>query len=133
MVKNISQYNIKNKWLNYKTSVKPICVRLNTSDISASVNIDIQCKDVEIQNLYYEQFKELKIAFENILGNDWNWNLKAENEYFVKCSRISKTITNVSIYDKNTWPTVFSFFEKNLLNFDLFWKEFNEIFKDLEN
>ena len=85
MVKNISQYNIKNKWLNYKTSVKPIYVRLNTSDISASVNIDIQCNDVEIQNLYYEQFKELKLAFENILGNDWNWNLKAENEYFVKC------------------------------------------------
>jgi len=133
MRRNISQYNIKNKWLNYKTNVKPIYLRLNTSHISASINIDIQCKDVEIQYLYYKQFKELKFVFENILGKDWDWNFAYKNEYSINYSRITKSITNVNIYDKNTWPTIFIFFEKNLLKFDLFWKEFNEIFKQLED
>jgi hypothetical protein len=133
MSKNKSLYDNKNKWLNYSTHVKPIYVRLNTSSKIAAVNIDIQHKDVEIRNLFYAQFIELKIPFESILGNNWDWNISAVNESNVSCSRISIQIHDVSIFDKGSWPKIFEFFKINLMNFDQFWHEFNEPFKQLSD
>ena len=126
-------YNKNNKWLNYSTNVKPIYIRLNTTNQFAAINIDIQSKDNDIQTLFYDQFKEVKRAFESILGNDWNWNQEITNEVGINCSRISKELNNVSIYEKNYWPLIFSFYKKNLLNFDQFWTEFNELFKQLDS
>ena len=126
-------YNVNNKWLNYSTNVKPIYLRLNTTNQFAAVNIDIQNRDKEIQTLFYDQFNEVKKAFESILGNDWNWNQEITNEDGVNCSRISKELKNVSIYEKNSWPIIFSFFRENLISFDQFWTEFNELFKQLDD
>ncbi len=126
-------YNINNKWLNYSTNVKPIYIRLNTTHQFAAVNIDIQSRDKEIQTIFYDQFKEIKKPFESILGNDWEWNEDIINEVGTSCSRISKEIANVNIYEKISWPLIFDFFKKNLLGFDQFWTEFNELFKQLDS
>lgn len=133
MNKHKSNYNSKNKWLNYSTNVKPVYLRLNTNHKIASVNIDIQHRDNEIQELFFDQFLELKGVFKSILGDDWHWNSEYVNESGVSCSRILIELEKVNIYQKDTWPLIFKFFEKHLLKFDEFWLDFNEVFKQLDD
>jgi hypothetical protein len=108
-------------------------LRLNVNNKIAAVYIDIQHKDEDIRSLFYDQFKELQPVFKAILGEEWNWERKSKNENGIHCSRISTVIENVNIFEKNTWHEIFEFFEKNLVNFDQFWNEFNEIFKQLDD
>jgi hypothetical protein len=133
MSKNKSKYKSKNKWLNYSTNVKAVYLRLNTTNKLASVNIDIQHRDNDIQELFFDQFNELKVVFTSILGNNWQWNSKYINESLISCSRISIELKGVNIYEKKTWPDIFKFYETQLIKFDQFWFEFNEIFKQLED
>jgi len=83
--------------------------------------------------LFYDQFLELKTVFKNTLGPDWQWNREKENEYGKKCARITTTLNGVNLYNKDTWAETFQFFEKYLLLLDVFWSEFKDLFKDLEN
>ena len=133
MGKNRSIYNKKIKWLNYPTNVKNIYIRLNVNNKIAAVYIDIQHKDEDIRSLFFDQFMELQTVFKSILGEKWNWEKETHNENGIACSRISTKIENVNIFEKNTWQNIFKFFEYNLLNFDEFWNEFNEVFKQLED
>jgi hypothetical protein len=133
MSKNKSKYKSKNKWLNYSTNVKAVYLRLNTTNKLASFNIDIQHRDNDIQELFFDQFNELKVVFTSILGNNWQWNSKYINESLISCSRISIELKGVNIYEKKTWPDIFKFYETKLIKFDQFWFEFNEIFKQLED
>ena len=61
------------------------------------------------------------------------WNENSTNDIELPCSRIEITKENVNIFDKNTWASVFRFYEENLIKFDSFWIEFKEVFKQLED
>lgn len=132
MGKNKSVLGKKIKWINYPTKIKHIYVRLYADQEIAKVMIELQHKDEEIRGLFFEQFKQLKTAFENIAGK-WNWNELSANDIKLPCSRIEVIKENVNIFDKNTWASVFRFYEENLIKFDIFWVEFKDVFKQLED
>ena len=66
------------------------------------------------------------------MAGKWNWNENSTNDIELPCSRIEITKENVNIFDKNTWASVFRFYE-NLIKFDSFWVEFKDVFKQLED
>ena len=133
MKKNRSRLGKKVKWMNYPTKVKDIYIRLYADNKSASVFIDLQHSDEGIRLLFYDQFLELKKVFEQYNNSEWQWCKETCNDIGLPCSRIITSIENVSIYDKSTWKKIFQFYEDKLLNFDEFWIEFNEVFKQLED
>ena len=133
MGKNKSLSNKKINWLNYQSNVKNILIRLDTNKQMAAVIIDIQHKDEEVRYLFYEQFIELKTVFNSICGDHWQWIKESKNEAGNDCSRITATISNVNIFEKSSWPKIFNFYEKNLINLDSFWNEFSDLFKALED
>ena len=133
MGKNKSLSNKKINWLNYQSNVKNILIRLDTDKQMAAVIIDIQHKDEEIRYLFYEQFIELKTVFNSICGDHWQWIKDSKNEAENDCCRITATISNVNIFEKSSWPKIFNFYEKNLINLDSFWNEFSDLFKALED
>ena len=132
MGKNKSIHGKHIKWVNYPTHVRHIYVRLFSNSKLAKIYIELQHKDDEIRSLYFEQFKQLKSAFENCVGS-WIWIEYAQNELNQSSSRIEKEIQNVNIFDKNTWSVIFHFFEENLIKFDAFWIDFKDIFKQLDD
>ena len=56
MVKYQSVTGSKVNWINYNTGVKNIYFRLEVDQHSARVFIDLQHKDEDIRELFYEQF-----------------------------------------------------------------------------
>ena len=96
MGKNKSIHGKRIKWVNYPTHVRHIYVRLFSNSKMAKIYIELQHKDDEIRSLYFEQFKQLKSAFENCVGS-WIWIEYAQNELNQSSSRIEKEIQNVNI------------------------------------
>ena len=132
MGKNKSVLGKKIKWINYPTQIKHTYIRLFVDDKLAKIYIELQHKDEEIRALYFEQFKQLKSAFESCVGS-WIWTECAQNEFNQFSSRIEKEVQNVNIFDKNTWSVIFHFFEENLIKFDAFWINFKDLFKQLDD
>ena len=55
-----SAEEMKINWVNYHTRVKNIHFRMDADNTSATISILIQHPDLEIQELYFQQFVELK-------------------------------------------------------------------------
>ena len=63
----LSSEGEKINWINYKTGEKDIFFRINADNKKASIAIELTHKDVGVQELYFEQFQQLKKALHNAL------------------------------------------------------------------
>ena len=122
----------KIRWVNYRTNVKDIYVRLNITNKNATFAIELQHKDDGIRELIFEQFKALKKPISTNVDGNLLWNDVGFNDTNQPISSITETLNNVSIYNKEDWQQVFFFFEKRIIGFHTFWIEFSELFKELE-
>ena len=90
---------------------------------SAYIAITIEHPDPGIQELYFEQFLELKELLHNTLGEEWKWQLHAKLEDGKVISRIFKELPGVSIFNKGDWPAPISFFKPRIIALDSFWEK----------
>ena len=98
----------------------------------ASIAIEITHPDVGMQELVFEQFKEFRRLLENQLEEEWDWELCTHDEYGKTISRIYTVLPNVSIFKKEDWPGLISFFKPRIIVLDEFWSDAKysfEIFK----
>lgn len=108
-------------WVNYRTGEKDIYFKMGADNKAASIAIEMTHKDAGIQQLYFEQFAELKKIIESILGEEWNWQLHTANENGKIISRIFKEMNGVSIFKREEWPLLISFFKPRIIALDEFW------------
>lgn len=118
-------------WVNYRTGVKGVAIRLLCDTKNAFVCLDFDYPDDEIRELHWQQIEELKTMFSSIVADNWMWEPFFERENGQEVGRIYTRIDNVSIYKKETWPEAFAFMKKNLIPLEEFWCEFSELFKTL--
>ncbi len=111
----------KVSWINYKTGEKDIFFRMETGSKSAFIAIDIAHPDLEIQQLYYEQFVELKGLLHASLNEEWTWQLHATDDYGKVVSKIFKELNGVSVFNREHWPSLISFFKPRIIALDEFW------------
>ncbi|MFD0941890.1 DUF4268 domain-containing protein [Pedobacter boryungensis] len=117
------------KWINYKTGIKHIYFRMNAEQHKAIISIEITHPNQEIRNLYFEQFKALKLLFTDTLNEEWNWEENAINELSVSLSQITKTLNGVSIFNQQNWPALISFLKPRIIALDQFWTDVKPIFE----
>lgn len=108
-------------WVNYKTGIKHLHLRMNATNKEASIYIEISHPDDSIRQLIFEQFLELKRIFQDTVGEEWEWDEVYYDEYGKKTSRISTSITKKSIFNKAHWPDLISFFKPHIIALDEFW------------
>jgi len=116
-------------WVNYKTGVKHILFRMDASQKEAVIAIHITHPDKEIRNQHFEQFKALKPLLTEALGEEWEWEPNAVNEYGVQLSTISKSISQMNVFDQNNWPGLISFLKPRIVALDRFWTDAKPIFE----
>jgi hypothetical protein len=133
MKKHNSTYINKVNWVNYNTKVKDVYFRLAINKKRADFAIELQHKDTGIRKLFFEQFTELKTLINDSFETELLWEEETFNEFGFEISKISCYIEKISIYNKDTWKEIFTFFDKNLISVHEFWLDFNEIFKQLED
>jgi len=122
---------IKINWINYKTGVKDIYFRMQTTPKIASIGIEITHHNAGMRSIFFEQFEALKTYFHNILGEEWIWEECYTNNYGIQCSRIYIELKGKNYFLKDDWSALFEFFKLRLIKLDQFWCDANETFIDL--
>jgi hypothetical protein len=125
----LSAEGLRTNWVNYKTGVKDIYIRMQADSRMATIGIEVTHTDRELQQLYFEQFVTYKAMLHNALNEEWNWQLLTTNEYGKSVSRIYTDISPVNIFQKEDWPKLISFFKPRLVALDEFWSDAKAAFE----
>ena len=113
----------KVNWINYHTRVKDVYFRMIADNKSASISISLEHPDAGIQELYYEQLLQLTDLLHAAVGEVWNWRPRMEDANGRIVSRVSKELDNVSVFNREDWPTLISFFKPRIIALDAFWED----------
>lgn len=121
------------KWLLHNTKIKDVTLKFFVDNKTAQVALEIEPKDEEKRKIYFEKIESLK----TILLEEYLPEAIFERDYYLlngKCiSRIWIDIDKkVSVNNKNTWNEIFDFFAEKMIQFELFFYEYEDYIKDLE-
>ena len=128
----LSAEGLRVNWVNYKTGIKYVYFRMVAGKKSASIAIEIAHPDAGIQELFFEQFLELKNILHSALNEEWEWQLHHMDEEGKTTSRIIRQLYSVSIFNKNDWPSLISFFKPRIIALDEFWSDAKYAFDALK-
>ncbi|TCD02140.1 DUF4268 domain-containing protein [Pedobacter frigidisoli] len=118
-------------WVSYKTGVKNIIFKMDVTNKSAFIAIQLTHSDADIRHLIFEQFEEFKLMFSNTLNEDWDWIKDSTDEFGKTISQISMTLNQVSVFNQQHWPDLISFFKPRIIALDDFWDNVKPVFEDL--
>ena len=121
----------KVNWVNYKTGEKNIYFRMYADNKKATIGIELTHSDSGLQHLYFEQFKELKNILHTTLGEEWNWVLHITDDNGKLISKIYTELPGISIFKKEDWPALISFFKPRIVALDEFWSSAKYTFEAL--
>lgn len=121
----------KINWINYKTGEKDIAFRMEADNKKARIAIELNNTDKDIQQLYFEQFAELKTIFKGIINEEWIWKLHTFDEHGKLISKIFKEKPGISVFRKEDWPALISFFKPRIIALDEFWSSVKYEFEKL--
>lgn len=122
----------KINWINYHTRVKDVYFRMNAGPKAASIGIVMQHSDPAIQALYFEQFLELKEMLHAAMEEEWVWELHVHDESGKVISRIYNEMKGVSVFNREQWPQLISFFKPRIIALDAFWENARYSFEALQ-
>jgi hypothetical protein len=118
-------------WVNYKTGEKGIRFRMQAGTRTASIEIELSHSDTGMQQLYFEQFEQLRAVLHGIVEENWQWQLHTQDENAKTISRIYTKLDGVNIMNRSDWPTLISFFKPRLIALDQFWSDVKHLFEAL--
>ncbi len=118
-----SAEGMKINWINYKTMLREVHFRMDVNQKSAIISITIEHHDAGIRELYFQQFEELKTLLHATLEEEWEWQAHIRMAEDKIISSISKELTGVSVFNKDQWPDLISFFKPRIMALDRFWED----------
>lgn len=121
----------KINWVNYHTGLKDVYFRMDAGNRSATISITMEHRDPLMQELYFEQFQALRKILLTVLEENWEWQLHTPVQEGKVISRIYKTIPDVSVFSKDHWPEMISFFKPRIIALDAFWADAKYSFENL--
>jgi len=119
-----SSEGLRVNWINYKTGVKDVYFRMETLNDSATIGISIDHKDAGVRELFFDQFLELKVMLHEALKEEWNWQRDA--------GRIVRELPKTSVFNKDQWPELITFFKTRIIALDSFWENAKYSFEALK-
>ena len=88
---------------------------------SAMISISLEQSDPEIQQMFFEQFAQMKDMLHATLEEEWEWQLHITVDGKI-ISRIYKELPDVSVFNKYDWPDLITFFKPRIIALDSFWE-----------
>lgn len=108
-------------WLNYKTGIRHIHFRMDTGKDNASIAIELKHPDHEVRDLYFNQLLQFKEYLEEAMQEKWQWEKGLQDEDGTIINRVSKSISDVNIFNEADWPAIISFLKLRVIALDRFW------------
>ncbi len=99
---------------------------------TATISIEMAHPDSGIQELFFEQFLEFKNILHTTTAEEWLWEVHHTDDSGKVTSRIYRQLNGVSIFNKNDWPALISFFKPRIIALDEFWNDVKDGFDALK-
>lgn len=116
-------------WINYHTGVKGIHFRMDAGSRSATIAISIEHADKAIREMYFEHFATLRGLLESEMNEEWEWQKDTNSDR--PASRIVKILPGPSVFNKDNWPEMISFFKPRIIALDAFWTDARYTFENI--
>ena len=126
-----SSEGMRINWINYRTTFKDVHFRMDANQKAAMISISLEHKDAGIRELYFRQFEEFKTMLHSIQKEEWKWQLNSHTPDGKVITRIFKELNGVSVFNKNHWPELISFFKPRIISLDQFWEDAKYSFEAL--
>ena len=117
-------------WPNYRTGVKDIYFRMKAERDFVSIGIELGHADEEMQELFFDQFDQVRKILLASVGEEWDWNLHAKNEMGQTVTKIEKVLTGVNVMEPEDWPKIISFLKPRIIALDEFWDQVKPGFEE---
>lgn len=114
--------------LSYR-GIKHLFFRTQAERKRAYTGIQIVHPDEHIRLMLYEQFAQLKTILHHTLQEEWIWEEHATDTFGKSFSHIYISRDNLSIFRKEDWPELISFFKPRIMALDIFWNEVKDSFE----
>ena len=66
---------------------------------------------------------QYKTILQATVEEAWEWEPRASDNSGRQTSRIYKELAGVSLFNKNDWPQLISFFKPRIIALDSFWSD----------
>lgn len=116
-------------WVNYKTGVRQVFFRMDADGKQAVTSIRITHSDETERMLCYERFVSLRKLLQEALKEDWEWEPHTTDAYGKPMVVISKTLSGVNVFMRDSWPQIISFFKPRIIALDEFWLMVKDAFE----
>ena len=121
------------KWVLYDTKIKDFSFKFYVDNKKAQVLIDVEHRSDDKRIAYFEKIEALK----NILEEEFIKDLVFEKNYTLESgktiSRVWVEKLGVGVSNRNYWDAIFAFFNEKMNALELFYLEYDEFIKDIEN
>ena len=120
------------KWMLYDTKIKDFSFKFYVDNKKAQVTLDIEPKDEEKRKIYFEKIESLK----QILLDEFIEDIVLERHFHLETGKVISKIwvekTEISVFNRNTWPAIFDFFYEKMDALERFFYEYKDYIEDLE-
>lgn len=110
----------KVNWVNYKTGYRDMYFRMDADKHRAYIGVVFHQKDLDLQQLFFEQMEELRPAFHNLLEEEWTWRLHDVVDA-ATVSHVYTELPGVSVFNRADWPEIIAFLKPRIIALDEFW------------
>ncbi|CAM4027654.1 DUF4268 domain-containing protein [Flavobacterium branchiophilum] len=121
------------KWLLYDTKIKDFSFKFLGENKKVQVLIDIEHRNESKRLQYFDKIK----ALQHILEEEFIRDLVYEKNYILDngktISRIWIEKSPISISNRQHWDEIFDFFNEKMSAFELFFAEYDEFIKDIDD
>lgn len=124
-----SAEGLKINWINYRTGIKHLHFKMFADSRLAFIAIELSHPDPGMQELLFEHFKSFRKILFSYLEEEWQWELHLTDEYYKTVSRIYIPLEGLSIFSKEDWPALISFFKPRITALDQFWSDARDSFE----
>jgi hypothetical protein len=115
----------------YDTKIKDFSFKFYVDNKKAQVLIDIEPRNNDTRNAYFDKLEALK----NILEEEFVADLVFERDYVLEngktISRIWVEKLGVSVSNRKYWDEIFTFYNEKMNALELFYSEYDEFIKDI--
>ncbi|KXX68119.1 DUF4268 domain-containing protein [Flammeovirga sp. SJP92] len=123
----------KVNWVNYKTGIKNVFFKMDANKQKCSIGIYVTHRDLDLQEVYFQQFIDLKDFLHSVLEEEWAWEFKSKDRNNKTVSRIYIELEGVNLFKQDDQPTIYEFLKPRILKLNEFWEDAKEPFKALED
>lgn len=118
------------KWTLYNTRIKDFGFKFAADRKTAEVTLDIESADSTQRELLFDQVYALR----NIIKAEYLPEIIFDKEYYLDNGKLISRIYIIhqqkfSIHNKDTWSDCYTFFNKTMHQFELFWQEYEDYIK----